>query len=77
MVERDGRNLADIKALINECHDMPPRPGSGFTWAEQIRSMATMREKWNEGKISIGMNAQAKPPQRDTRPPGPVYEKLN
>jgi uncharacterized protein with gpF-like domain len=55
MTERDDRTLDDIKSLINECHDMQPSP-SGFTWADNILSMGKLREKWNEGKIFVGMN---------------------
>ncbi|MCP3683901.1 MAG: DUF1376 domain-containing protein [bacterium] len=55
MVERDGRNVQDIKAIIDECHDMQPSP-SGFTWKNNILSMHTLRKKWNDGKIAIGMN---------------------
>lgn len=55
MVQRDSRTLEDIKKIINECHDMPPR-GNGFTWRDNILSMETCRQRWNEGKIYIGMN---------------------
>jgi hypothetical protein len=60
MVERDNRTLDQISALIDECHDMEPSL-SGFTWRNQILSMGKLREKWNEGKISIGMNKINKP----------------
>jgi len=60
MIERDGRKLPDIKHLINECHDMEPT-SSGFTWRNNILSMKKLREKWNDGKIFIGMN---KPKER-------------
>ena len=59
MVERDGRTPEDIKKMINECHDMPVSP-SGFTWANNILSMGTLREKWNQGKIFLGMNKLSK-----------------
>ena len=55
MVAQDGRTLDQITAIIHECHDMPPT-ASGFSWRDQILSMETLREKWNDGKISIGMN---------------------
>jgi hypothetical protein len=55
MVERDNRSLEDIKTLINECHDMLPTK-SGFTWKTNILSMSTLRLRWNEGKIGVGMN---------------------
>lgn len=55
MVERDNRKLNDIELLIDECHDMPAN-NNGFTWANNILSMQKLREKWNEGKIYIGMN---------------------
>lgn len=54
MVEKEHRTTDDIKTLINECHDMPPR-SNGFTWADQIRSMGKLRQHWNDGKIFIGM----------------------
>jgi hypothetical protein len=56
MVEKDKRNPDDIVKLINECHDMPVNKG-GFTWADNILSMDTLRLKWNEGRIYVGMNA--------------------
>ena len=61
MVQRDHseehpRTLEGIKILINECHDMPPDPRTGFTWAKNILSMETLRIRWNEGKIFVGMN---------------------
>ena len=49
------RKIEDILTLINECHDMQPSP-SGFSWANNILSMGKFREKWDEGKIFIGMN---------------------
>ena len=55
MVQRDGRTVEQIKLLINECHDMPPTGRDGFTWRENILSMGTLREKWNESRIAIGM----------------------
>lgn len=55
MVQRDERSLEDIKKIINECHDMPPRP-NGFTWRDNILSMDKLRVQWNEGKVYIGMN---------------------
>jgi hypothetical protein len=54
MIKMDGRTSEQIKLLINECHDMQPSP-TGFTWRNNILSMGTLREKWNEGKIFIGM----------------------
>jgi hypothetical protein len=60
MVERDNRTLDQISALIDECHDMETSL-SGFTWRNQILSMGKLREKWNEGRISIGMNKINKP----------------
>lgn len=59
MVERDGRSVDDIKLLINECHDME-KTKSGFTWADNILSMGTLRKQWNTGKVWIGMNKKAK-----------------
>ncbi|MFA5166835.1 MAG: hypothetical protein WC449_06120 [Candidatus Paceibacterota bacterium] len=55
MVQRDERTIEDIKKIINECHDMPPRP-NGFTWRDNILSMDSLRLRWNEGKIYIGIN---------------------
>jgi hypothetical protein len=55
MIERDDRTVEEIVQLINECHDMPPNNG-GFTWRNNILSMGKLRERWNEGKIYIGMN---------------------
>lgn len=55
MIQRDGRKINDIKILINECHDMDPKP-NGFTWRNNILSMDKLRKQWNEGKIFIGMN---------------------
>jgi hypothetical protein len=60
MLELDKRSVADILSLINECHDMPPQLPSGFTWRDNILSMGTLRERWNEGKIFLGMNAAKK-----------------
>lgn len=60
MIERDGRSISDIESIIDECHDMEPT-ASGFSWRDNILSMGTIRERWNEGKISIGMNSQRKP----------------
>lgn len=54
MIERDNRTENDIIILIDECHNMPPNK-QGFTWANNILSMEKLREKWNEGKIFIGM----------------------
>jgi len=59
MVDRDKRKLEDIHTLIDECHNMPPS-SSGFTWRDNILSMDTLREKWNEGRISIGMTKNQK-----------------
>lgn len=64
MLERDNRNLDDIKKIINECHDMEPAKG-GFTWRNNILSMGTLRDRWNEGKISIGMNGVAQKSRQD------------
>jgi uncharacterized protein YdaU (DUF1376 family) len=55
MVERDGRTVEQIRDLINECHDMEPQGPSGFTWRNNILSMSTLRQRWNEGKIYVGM----------------------
>jgi hypothetical protein len=55
MIERDGRTVEQIKTIINECHDMVPT-ASGFTWRNNILSMGTLRQRWNEGKIYVGMN---------------------
>jgi hypothetical protein len=60
MIERDGRTVEQIRNLINECHDMEPT-SSGFSWRDNILSMGTLRERWNEGKISIGMNKNRTP----------------
>lgn len=57
MIKRDNRTIGDIKTLINECHDMEP-DRTGFTWRNNILSMATLRERWNEGKIAIGMTME-------------------
>jgi uncharacterized protein YdaU (DUF1376 family) len=62
MVRRDNRAIADIEALINECHDMAPS-ATGFTWRNNILSMEKLRLRWNEGKIFIGMNKANKPKQ--------------
>ena len=63
MVTRDHRTPADIRTLIDECHDMEPT-SSGFTWRNNILSMGKLREKWNEGKIFIGMTKKtAKAPK--------------
>jgi len=53
----DKRSVKDIYEIIKDCHDMIPNQ-SGFTWAKNILSPATLREKWNEGKIYIGMNGK-------------------
>jgi len=63
MVEQDHRTLDDIHALIDECHNMEPTP-SGFTWRSNILSMGKLREKWNEGKIFIGMTSGQKTGQK-------------
>lgn len=54
MIQRDGRSLKDIRALIDWCHDMPP-DSKGFTWATNILAMDTLRQRWNEGKIAPDM----------------------
>jgi len=60
MIERDKRSPEDIIKLINECHDMEPDPKTGFTWRTNILSMSTLRLRWNEGKIGLGMNRNSK-----------------
>lgn len=55
MIERDGRTVEQIDALIDECHNMEPTP-TGFTWRNNILSMGKLRERWNEGKIYVGMS---------------------
>lgn len=55
MIEKDKYSQQDIIDTINACHDMPPNAG-GFTWADNILSMATLREKMKEGKIYPKMN---------------------
>jgi hypothetical protein len=67
MVQRDERTIEDIKKIINECHDMTPRP-NGFTWRDNILSMDSLRLRWNEGKVYIGMNNNGK--QHIDIPPG-------
>lgn len=64
MIERDNRNEADIVTLINECHDMP-KTKSGFTWADNILSMDKLRERWNEGKIYVGLNSNKQAPKKE------------
>ncbi len=54
MVRRDGRSLEDIRTLIDEVHDMEPTP-SGFTWRSNILSMDKLRQRWQQGKIFVGM----------------------
>jgi hypothetical protein len=61
MVDRDNRSISDIKILINECHDMEPTK-TGFSWRDNILSMGTLRQRWNEGKISIGMTREQHEP---------------
>lgn len=63
MVERDKRDISAIVAIIDECHDMLPT-ASGFSWRDNILSMAKLRERWNEGKIYIGMTKPAKEIQK-------------
>ena len=55
MIEKDKYSQREIIDTINACHDMPPNAG-GFTWADNILSMATLREKMKEGKIYPKMN---------------------
>jgi len=69
MIKQDSRTVEQIKALINECHDMEPGP-TGFTWRNNILSMGKLRERWNEGKIYVGMNKMAK-----TQTPKPEFER--
>lgn len=57
MVDRDNRTVEQINALIDECHDMLPSP-TGFTWRKYVLSMETLRVRWNEGKIYLGMNQE-------------------
>ena len=71
MIERDGRSVEDIEIMINECHDMPPNPQTGFTWRDNIRSMDKLRHQWNDGKIYIGMNNKNKIKQVNNRQYGP------
>jgi hypothetical protein len=54
MIEQDSRTTADIHTLIDLCHNMEPSP-TGFTWRNNILSMEKLRQRWNEGKIYIGM----------------------
>lgn len=55
MIEKDKYTQKEIIDTINACHDMQPNRG-GFTWADNILSMATLREKMKEGKIYPEMN---------------------
>lgn len=61
MVERDKRTPEDIISLINECREH--KGSNGFTWSTNIRSMETLRERWNENKIFLGMNSRAQTAQ--------------
>jgi hypothetical protein len=66
MIERDNRTLEQITELINECHDMEPTK-TGFSWRDNILLMSTLRKRWNEGKIAIGMNKKSnQPPKKET-----------
>ena len=49
MVERDGRTHESIRTMIDWIFSQPER--NGFSWAKVIRSMSTLRQRWNEGKI--------------------------
>jgi hypothetical protein len=55
METRDGRSIKEIRAMIDECHNNPVSR-TGFTWKNNVLSMGALRERWNEGKIWIGMN---------------------
>lgn len=67
MIERDNRTAVEIMRLINECHDMEPKGASGFTWRDNILSMGALRQRWNEGKIYIGMTTAAIVPESEVR----------
>jgi hypothetical protein len=72
MEERDSRSIKEVRAMIDECHDMPLTK-TGFTWRNNILSMQTLRDRWNEGKIWLGMTE--KPPSTEDRGFIPPYEK--
>lgn len=59
MCERDGWTLPDVLALIDEVHSMP-RTASGFSWADNVLSIGTLRQRAAEGKIYLGMTDKAK-----------------
>jgi len=65
MNKLDKRTIGDIHKLIDECHDMEPNAG-GFTWRNNILSMQKLRERWNEGKIWLGMNKRKETPDERT-----------
>jgi len=59
MCEIEGATIKDIQKIINECFDMEPS-ATGFTWKNNINSMAALRKQWNKGNIWLGMNEQQK-----------------
>lgn len=75
MMERDNRTQQEILDMINECHDMEPTY-SGFTWRNQILSMSKLRDRWNEGKIFLGMNKLNKPQRQFGRVEPTIQELL-
>lgn len=64
MVARDNRTFDGIKTMIDEC--MAHEGSNGFTWSKNIRSTGTLRHRWNENKIWLGMNTK-KIIKRDTQ----------
>lgn len=49
----DNRSWEDFKALLWWIDSQKAKPSrSGFSWAKVIRSMGSIREKWNDGKFS-------------------------
>lgn len=56
MVKFDIRSIDSIIAIISELNSMAV-DSNKFCWRKVILSMGKLRERWNEGKIHIGMTA--------------------
>jgi hypothetical protein len=63
MINRLGYLPENIKAIISECFDMKPN-NKGFTWRNNIKSMADIKRLWTKGDIWLGMNEDNKPEKR-------------
>jgi hypothetical protein len=64
MVERDKRTVESIKEMVAWVFSDASRGSNGFWWGKVIRSADTLRDRWNEGKLS----GAKMPPQKPSPP---------